>query len=54
MGIPIEDRYHSQNAADYIKALKKWLRSKTKPKSANDKRIARAIIKDLEDALKGK
>ena len=53
-GKPVKSRYHSQKARDYAKTLENWLRSKTSPKPEKDKKIAREIIKDLKDALKGK
>ena len=53
-GKPVEYRYHAQKGQDYIKALEKWLRSKSSPKSESDRKIAHQIIKDIQAALKGK
>lgn len=50
----VKGRDHSQKGKDYITALGNWLRSKTSPKPESDKKIARAIIDDLRDALKTK
>jgi hypothetical protein len=52
-GEQVKDAEHSQKARDYIKSLEKWFGSKTSPKPDSDKKIAREIIKDLKDALKG-
>jgi hypothetical protein len=50
-GQPTREKFHSKKGKDAIKALRNWLRGKSKPKSDSDKKIAREIIEDLKDAL---
>lgn len=52
-GNPVKGRFHSKKGRDYIARLQNWLGNKKSPNLESDKKIAREIIQDLRDALKG-
>ncbi|NLX96619.1 MAG: hypothetical protein GXY83_10620 [Rhodopirellula sp.] len=51
-GVSVGGRTHSQKAADYIRALQKWLRENptTRP---GDRAAAENVIRDMQNALNG-
>ena len=49
--VPTKKRWHSQKGRQTITRLEKWLGSKTSPKSKDDKKTVRMLIKEVKDAL---
>ena len=52
-GQKVGDRLHAQKATDSVQALQKWL-SKNPAAPAGDRAAAENVIKDMQNALKGK
>ncbi|MDH2634178.1 two-partner secretion domain-containing protein [Acinetobacter nosocomialis] len=52
-GTAVGSRYHTQKAEDYSVALKDWI-NKNPDASTNDKMAAEHMLRDLQNALKGK
>lgn len=62
-GEPVGEVFHTQKAENYIAALKKWIQTNANASPANsaaenalrsDRAVAENVIRDLENALKGK
>jgi filamentous hemagglutinin len=52
-GSPVGDRFHALKAQNYSRALQKWLKSNPNA-SFSDRSAAQSVLKDFQNALKGK